>query len=213
MNARIVELETTIHQKVQKLLPWATPGRLSVAERELVEQHLAGCAQCQQDLEWQRKLLAIEPAPVGTPDVELALSKLLPRLESRPPRPARRTLAGWCAQLFAGAPGWTRWALAAQLLVVVALAGALLRQGQDYHLLGSHGAAAANLVVLFRPDTSERQLRAILQSNAARVVDGPTVTNAWLLSVAPARRDAAVAALRADAAVELAEPLSAERAP
>ncbi|MES2296565.1 MAG: zf-HC2 domain-containing protein [Pseudomonadota bacterium] len=210
MNADVVELETSIHQKVQKLLPWA-PERLRADERAFVERHLATCPQCQQDLDWQRRLQSIGPAPGAMPDMERALAKLLPRLETRASGP-RRAMSQMAARLFDGAPGWTRWALAAQLVAIVGLSGALLRPGDSYRLLGAQ-AAPANLVVMFQPAASEQQLRAILEQNGARVVDGPTVTNAWLLSVAPARRDAALAALRAHAQVQMAEPLTAERAP
>ncbi|MES2129633.1 MAG: hypothetical protein V4463_20370, partial [Pseudomonadota bacterium] len=72
------------------------------------------------------------------------------------------------------------------------------------------GSGGANVVVVFRPETSERQLQSILESTHAYVVGGPTVTNAWLLNIPAAGVDHAIAALRAEGAVELAEPLQTE---
>ena len=195
MNARIVELDASVHQKVQKLLPWVVTGRLDGAEQQMADTHLAACAQCRDDLAWERKLQAVQPAAGAAPDMEAALARLLPQLDARPAAAPRR---------------WLPWAMAAQLLVIAGLGGALLtRPEPSYRLLGAPGAGAANLVVVFRPDTSEGRLRALLQANGAHVVDGPTVTRAWVLQVAPARLAGAVATLRADAGVELAEPLAA----
>lgn len=202
MNARIVELDASVHQKVQKLLPWLVTGRLGAEEAQIAEAHLAGCAQCRDDLAWQRKLQSVQPAAAAAPDMEAALARLLPRLDAQPRAPAGRPAAN--------DGRWWPWALAAQLLVIVGLGGALLaRQEPAYRLLGAPGVGAANLVVVFRPDTSEARLRALLQAQGAHVVDGPTVTRAWVLQVPSARLQGAVATLRADGAVELAEALAA----
>lgn len=193
MNAHIVELEASVHNRVAKLLPWVVSDTLPATERRLVDDHLAVCAECRAELAWERKLQAVQPAAGAAPDMEGALARLMPQLEAGPQRPA------------AGAR-WMRWALAAQVLVIAALGAQLARQHDDYRLLGG-AARSANLVVVFRPETSERQLRAILNDSAAHVVDGPTVTNAWLLNVPPAGLGSAVARLRSEPAVELAEPL------
>lgn len=196
MNAHIVELDASVHQKVQKLLPWAVLGKLSEAEQAMVAEHAAACAHCREDLEWQRKLQAVQPEAGAAPDLEGALARLAPRLDERPGR--------------SGARGWMRWALAAQLVVIAALGGQLLRQPAQYRLLGasaSASASAANMIVVFKPDTSEGQLRAILRGGGARMVDGPTAANAWLLQVPPGSLAGSVAAMRAQAQVQLAEPL------
>jgi hypothetical protein len=62
-------------------------------------------------------------------------------------------------------------------------------------------------VVIFRPETPERYLRAILRSSGARLVGGPTVSDAYLLNVAPATRAAVVARLRQESEVVLVEPI------
>src|SRR5206468_759166 len=81
--------------------------------------------------------------------------------------------------------------LAAQLAIlgvfVVVVPSMLQRPG--YHALSSATApASANLIVIFRPSTTEAQLRTILDGSDARVVGGPTDADAFLLHVDPAAR-------------------------
>lgn len=192
MNTKVIELEASSHQKVQKLLPWAVLGKLHEGEQKLVEEHCAVCAQCRDDLAWQHKLQGVQPAASATPDMEAALARLMPQLE---PRPAAR------------AGNWMRWALAAQLLVIAGLSFKLAAPGDEFRLLGAQATAGANLLVVFRPEISEGKLRALLRTHGAQVVGGPTEANAWMLKVEPPRLTAALAAMRADGAVELAEPL------
>lgn len=199
MNARIVELDASIHQKVQKLLPWAVLDKLTDEEQLLVSGHTAACAQCREDLDWQRRLQAVQPEAGASPDMDGALARLLPQLEARPS---------------ANGGSWMRWALAAQLLVIAGLGGVLamqqLRPAPSYHLLGAvhvPGEPHANLVVVFKPAATEQALRTALQANGARIIDGPTAANGWLVQVPAASLDTALSALRADDAVQLAEPL------
>lgn len=195
MNTRVIELEASVHQKVQKLLPWAVLDKLHEGEDRLVEEHCAMCAQCRDDLAWQRKLQSVQPAAGASPDMEGALARLMPQLA---PRPA------------ANDGRWMRWALAAQLLVIAGLAARLFAPVDEFRLLGAADATGgANLMIVLRPAASEARLRALLRENGARVVGGPTEANAWLLKVEPPRLARALAAMRADGAVELAEPLQA----
>lgn len=200
MSGRIVELDASIHQKVQKLLPWAVLDKLTDAEQTLVSEHTAACAHCREDLEWQRHLQAVQPEAGATPDMEGALARLAPQLAARPAANDGR---------------WMRWALAAQLFVIAGLgavlAAQMLRQpADDYKLLGAvhvAGAPSANVVVVFKPTITESRLRTILQANHARIMDGPTAANGWLLKVPADSLDDALAGLRADDSVELVEPL------
>jgi superfamily II RNA helicase len=62
---------------------------------------------------------------------------------------------------------------------------------------------------MFRPDTTERDLRAALVADQARLVDGPTAAGAYVLSVPGARRAAILTALRRRSGVVMAEPIDA----
>ncbi|MES2898073.1 MAG: zf-HC2 domain-containing protein [Pseudomonadota bacterium] len=193
MNASVIELEGSVHQRVQKLLPWLAVGQLADTEEKLVREHIDVCQECREDLAWQRKLRMVQPAAGAAPDMEGALARLLPELEPR----ARAANAGWM-----------RWALAAQLLLIAGLGARLAMQPEpQYRLLGAPEVLAPNMVVVFRADASERELRTVLRANGATVVRGPTATNAWLLNVAPAGLGQALTNIRASEAVTMAEPL------
>ena len=100
--------------------------------------------------------------------------------------------------------------VAIQLCLLVVMGMALWRAEVParYHALGSTVSGMdANVVVIFRPEVSERDMRQILRSSGARLVGGPTVSDAYLLRVAPTTRAAVVARLRQEREVVLAEPI------
>jgi hypothetical protein len=85
---------------------------------------------------------------------------------------------------------------------------AIGRQPAGYHALGAAPPSPeGNVVVIFRPETTEREFREILRSENARLVDGPSSTDAYLLHVAPAARPQALSALRRRSQVLVAEPV------
>lgn len=104
-----------------------------------------------------------------------------------------------------------RWLLGTQFAAILLLIGLLVappRPTQPFHALGTAGQAGpGNVVVRFRPDATERDIRSTLQDADARLVDGPTVTDAYLLSVPAEHLVGALAGLRANRSVVLAEPL------
>jgi hypothetical protein len=187
MKAEVVQLDTSEHQRVQRLLGF--DGALTPAEQALVNTHAASCTACAADRAWQDRLRAAPPAAGVAVDPEAALAHLLPRLPARTPR-------------------WMPWALAAQFLVIAGLGALLLQAPPAYRVLGSTAApAAANLVVMFKPQATDARIRALLAHAGARVVDGPTAGGAWLLHVEAAHLAGSVRALRAAPEVGLAEPL------
>jgi outer membrane lipopolysaccharide assembly protein LptE/RlpB len=68
--------------------------------------------------------------------------------------------------------------------------------------------ARGALVVVFDPNTPEIELRRVLREAGARVVDGPTASNAYVLHVPSNRQAQALQTLRAERAVALAEELA-----
>ncbi|MCU6497092.1 zf-HC2 domain-containing protein [Rugamonas sp. A1-17] len=259
MNGRIFRIDIPAHQAVQELLPWYASEQLAPDEARRVQEHLQTCAQCRQDLEWERDMRAEAAASDALPDgvdMESALARLMPTLGAQervapamataapaaseaaavataPATPQTATTAlateapaavpatpavaagttqrvSWWRTAAANQPSWLRWTVAAQWVLIIGLGALLLRPDTDpapYRVLGSAVSSGANLVVIFQPNTSERELRHILQAQGARVVDGPTVTDAYLLHVPPASRERALAALHAEPAVQLAEAL------
>ena len=222
MNGRILRLGGDEHDIVQLLLPWYDGGHLDAAEVKRVTAHLGGCARCHADLAWQRKLRAVAadvPALAGAAspagDVDHGWAALRGQLDAaaaagrgraaKPPRAARSAPPRW--------GGW-RWVVALQSTVIVGLAAlviVMVPRDDAYRALGSPSRAGdASIVVVFRPEASEVQIRQALRDSDARLVDGPTVTGAYLLSVAPERHEHALARLRAAGSVLRVDSLAAE---
>ena len=103
--------------------------------------------------------------------------------------------------------------MALQSTVIVGLAAlviVMVPRDDAYRALGSPSRAGeASIVVVFRPEASELQIRQALHDSDVRLVDGPTVTGAYLLSAAPAKHAAAIEQLRRQTAVLRVESLAA----
>lgn len=202
------------HEAAQRLLPWLLSGSLEGAELALVRGHLRGCQACRDELEWERRLRAAgqnEPAL----DLEAALDRLAPRLN--PPARHVDSLRRWAQALATRQAGWWRPLAVAQFGAIAALATLLLvRPDADedrYRLLAAGAPVQGDLIVAFRPDTPERELRRILDASGTRVLDGPTVAGAYVLAARAATPAHALARLRAEPAVTLAQPLGAQDRP
>jgi anti-sigma factor RsiW len=204
------------HREAQDLLPWLANGTLAGTELERVQAHLKGCAQCRADLAALHTLRAAAPPASFDLDMESALARLLPQL-SAPPQAASLPARSWRARLAANDARWLRVAAGVQCCAIVVLAALLLRPGAAtdagaYHVLGAAATAQTRLIVMFKPDTPERELRRVVLESGARIVGGPTATGAWVLGTEQAA-DAVAGRLRGQAAVTLAEPLGAEGRP
>jgi anti-sigma factor RsiW len=152
--------------------------------------------------------------PVPERLVQAARAGRAPALAARVRAP--RWAAGPAAWLGAGAgairaaPWWIAGALAAQvaLLAVAALAVRPATDVHTYHALSAAAPApAGNLVVIFRPDTSARTISTTLRELDARVVDGPTAADAWLLRAPADRRASVLAELQRRSDVVMAAPV------
>jgi hypothetical protein len=207
---RVIRLPLDPHRETLDLAPWYATDRLEPAEKARVEAHLKTCPGCQAEVAFQRQLGAAIP-PLAL-DVEHGWQAMRARLEAEAldPPPARapaRTGPAWSTSGLG-------WAAAAAIAVIatgmVALRPMPSAPSQTYHALGSAPPApTGNLVVVFRPDATEKAMREALNASHARLVDGPTTADAYVLRVAPAERPTALASLRGRAEVVLAEPIDA----
>jgi hypothetical protein len=160
------------------------------------------------------------PVPCALPQAEtLPETETVAATAALPGSATPGLLRRWRDRRAANDGAWLRAAVAAQFCAIAVLAALLARPAAhpdapgDYRVLGAAGAnGAARLVVTFRPDTPERELRRIVRASGARIVGGPTVTDAWLAG-ADGRLGPVLARLRAEPAVTLAEPLSTDGQP
>ena len=208
-----------LHLEAQDALPWLANGTLAGAELERVQAHVEACAHCRADLALLRTVHAAGPGPDLDFDADRALARLMPQLGAAPASEQPGLLQRWRNRMAANDRTWLRAAVAAQFCAIAVLAALLARpSGQpdspdSYRALGAAGAnGMARVVVTFRPDTPEAELRRIVRASGARIVGGPTVTDAWLVG-ADGRLDPVLARLRAEPAVTLAEPLVVDKQP
>jgi hypothetical protein len=236
MSGKVDMARNGAHRATQDSLPWLLNGTLGGAGLEAAQAHLQDCAACRADLAGLRRLH--EAGRLADPhcNPERALAQLLTRLDATVQTPAPTaapaapvptpvpSAAGtsWRARARRAAndPRWLRRALLAECGVLVlfgVLLGALLVGPGEaidaWHALGPAPAVQGQAVVVFRPETSEREVRRILRGSGARIVDGPTVTDAWVLALPERMLTARLACLRAEPAVLLATPLAAEGGP
>jgi len=211
--AEIFPLRPSEHEFVQKLLPWYVNGTLSPGETERVETHLAECDECREELAFEHKLArGVAMLPLNADDSWRAMEHRIAdapptRMSGRPLRLLRRSVPmGWA---MAGS-------LAASVAVAIVVTGMRPDAAPEtiYHALGSPDAAVdGQVVVLFKPDTTEQQMRVILSAEGARLVDGPTAAGAYVLHIDAGDPAAAIKALRQSSQVVLAEPLVSDGRP
>ncbi|MGH8855393.1 MAG: zf-HC2 domain-containing protein [Telluria sp.] len=213
MNSHAARTEPATHEQAQQLLPWLPSATPCNTEFAAVRAHVDQCPHCQADLAWQDRLRAAMPPVGATVDADRAFAALLPRLG---PQPVRVSVLEQWRRKAAANSNWLRWTAVAQLAVIAGLALMLARPAADpgdYRALGAAVPAEGNLVLMFRPDTTEGEVRRILQVSGARVIDGPTAAGAWVLAVPGRQAGPALARMRAEPAVTLAQPMAARSRP
>src|SRR5439155_4137563 len=210
MSARLLRLDAAAHRVVDVLLPGYVGGTLDTDERALVEQHLGECVQCQHEVEWLRALRAACIAGEAVPGASPVYGKLRRQLDE--PRQRPRLLARMHSRWDRMQP-WTRWAIAAEFLIILALGVLAVPTGDNaalYQTLGSApppATATGTVVVVFDPAITEAELRRIVRGAGARIVDAPTQGDGYVLELPAERQAAVLEALRAQRAVVLAEQL------
>lgn len=193
------------HRRVGELLPWYVNGSLSPQERQTVEDHLQGCPRCREEERACRaESAALREAGEVAPSPHPArFARLLARIDEEPEARAGRRRFGQLRDRLRDRFRWgpVRWALAAQLAVILVLAGLLLRDrglrepapvetGAVYRTLSDPPAPApraettpVRLRVLFAEDATERQIRQILLDVDGQIAAGPSSFGAYTVKV------------------------------
>ena len=205
--AKIIRFRSDPHRDTQDDLPWYVTGQLDETERARVDEHLATCALCREDLENER-LLANDVAKLPL-NADAGWAELKRRMNSTP---RQQRLQGQPIRTSRTLPrvGRIGWLIAAQAVVLAAFAYTLTPAptNETYHTLGSpQTGEPANVIVIFRPDVTEADLRNTLTENGAQVVDGPSASGAFGLRVPTDQRAAVVARLQKDETIALAQPI------
>lgn len=213
MNGRVLNFDEPGHRAAEMLLPWFVNGTLEGDELDSVERHLRECARCQCEIDWLREMQAAYAGGETVQNAAPSFQKLRRRLDE--PRRVLDLVAR-LRGLWRQTQLWARWAVVAELLVILAL-GTLFVSGTQpasvYRTLGARQSAphaAGSLVVVFDPHITEAELRRIVRRIGARLVDGPTAANAYVLELPAERQAAALKTLRAERVVVLAERLGPE---
>ena len=218
MSGQILKFDDSAHRAADEMLPWLVNGTLEGDELAAVEQHVRECARCRREVDLLKQLQAVcaidEPAPDATPSYRRLHERIAGRrrLGSLGDR-LRASSSGLGNALPHGQNGRSPREFAGIVMLAVRVAMPVGESAGLYQTLGAPAARAARggtVAVVFVPAATESELRRIVQAAGARVVDGPTESNAYVLEVPAGHRDAILAALRAEPAVVLAQPLTAQ---
>jgi hypothetical protein len=213
MSGRIIPMHEDPHAAFEALLPWHVTGRLDAADRARLEAHLAGCADCRAQLAIEERI--VREARAMPNDVEAGWASLRERLNLES-GPTRRQAMVAPAKATPSPTGrrfrwdWLGWGVGAQLALASLLAIVILPTVSLPQFNARTSAAApvtGNAIVIFKPDTPESIFRQTLRDSGARLVDGPTEANAYVLALDPAARTRALALLRSRPHILLAEPI------
>jgi len=215
VSGQILRFDDTEHRNADALLPWFVNETLSDDERASVDRHLRDCARCRREVEALRQLQAFCRSAPARIDATPGPRNVNDRVSAASRRGFIRPWLQPLLEHWRRAPQWTRWVIATEFAGVVVLAAFAGAHDDEstapYRTLGalSRTSPSATIAVVFMPDITESEMRRIVQAVGARIVDGPTSTDAYVLQVPTTHPTDALMALRSEPAVMFAEPLSA----
>ena len=202
-------------------------GVLSPDEQRTVEMHIFECDECRAELEATRRLharlqaaLDTEPGPSERVrrDVFAQIAARPPAASTGVPAPAATQVADATSapggrvgepgnvvrpSRWSRAPSLPRWAQLAAVVLIVVQAALLIRPLTEPAVPPDQveprgvAQAPAHLRVVFNPAATDAQIRAVLQTLGARIVDGPSAAGAYRLELRGADPKAVAAAIAA----------------
>lgn len=194
------------HAEAEELLPWYATGQLDAADRAIVENHLSSCVRCRRQLAAERQL--IDEFQSLTPEVDTSWTRLRTQIEARPTPRSRFANAAAEFWTLISRPAVVTFATAQLAFVILAGSILLYLSRPTYHALGgAEVSSAANLIVIFRPEATEEDIRDALRASGAQLVGGPTSADAYLVHVPAKQRETALAKLQSDDDVQMAQPI------
>jgi hypothetical protein len=223
MSARIPDT----HAEAWALLPWLANSRIAPEDREWVEAHLQGCAECRAELAAQRLVAShVTQDGTGSPasppsEEQRSFNKLWARIEaSESATPATGT-AGAPAQASAPRSSRTvRWLAAAVVVQAIGLGVLGLALGNndagDFQTVSDAVPRldAPALSVAFAPDTSIRTINTLLMHQGLSLVGGPGRSGNYTAELSAAAVDSGASAesvaavMSKDPNVTFAQPIA-----
>jgi anti-sigma factor RsiW len=205
--------DTSAHRHAWDQIPWLVNGTLPDADRAAVNAHLANCADCRADFEFQRRLAAsLETRAVCEIDPQESWKSLRARIDTgghseRPSsgqRGGQRRARGALSGRLSGE--WVPWLVAAMVVQAIGLGalgtviwskpGTSSASGAAYQTLSAPEQLSGNATirVVFSPEMSIGEMETLLSAAGLQVQSGPSSAGVW--SLGPAR-DSNLSATRA----------------
>ena len=224
MSARIPDT----HAEAWALLPWLANGRIQTADREWVEAHLQGCAECRAEFAAQRLVVsqvareaASAPHSVDS-DEQRSFNKLWARIEAAEAASAPITGTGSATMPAPRASRTVRWLAAAVVVQAIGLGALGLalnsdRGNQDIFETVANPEPRLNapaVRIVFAPEASVATVNTLLTHQGLSIVEGPGTAGNYTaqLSVdavaSGATSDSVAAVLAKDPNVTLAQPVA-----
>jgi Putative zinc-finger len=209
------------HAEAWALLPWLANGRIASAEREWVEAHVAGCAECRAELGAQRKVAgtmsgAGPAAPVG--DEQKSFNKLWARIEAS--ESAAQPMPEGSEPSAPRSSRTVRWLAAAVVVQAIGLGvlglGALRAPTPEYTNVSQplNPLASPAVRLVFAPDASMQTINTLLAHQGLQLVEGPGLQGNFtaILSTdavaSGASAESVAAVMKKDPNVSFAEPVA-----
>jgi anti-sigma factor RsiW len=217
------------HEDVWHRIPWYVNGRADEAERQLIEAHVRQCDECKAEVTIQRQVMNAIATDTRIDCMPgMSFQRLWDRIRTdeavtettrhrMPPAPPKRVASR----------SVTRWLAAAVVVEAVgltAMAGTFFYSRgtspaaipAEYRTLTSSATAPSHGTIraVFSPTLAVNELQRLLEKSGLQIVAGPTEAGVYTLAAAGVEdggtrdRSRALATLRADPAVQFAEPIS-----
>jgi hypothetical protein len=213
------------HAEAWALLPWLANGRLSAADREWVEAHVAKCAECRAEIAAQRMVASRINRDSASPETvanqeQRSFNKLWARIEASESISMGANATPSATLRAARTSRTVRWLAAA--VIVQSLGLALfgidaLRKPADFHTVAevpTPRSDAPAVRVAFAPDAAIGTINTLLAHQGLSIVSGPGTAGNFTaeLSVdavaSGASADSVAAAMSKDPNVTFAQPVA-----
>jgi anti-sigma factor RsiW len=161
------------HQQVMELLPWYVNATLKSEERLQLEAHLKECSDCAHELEQALELQqAVRAEAVPEPSA-FQFTRALARVEEYEQEKAS-------SRWWQAVPRFARLAMVAQLVMILALGGLLMRPRGDF-TTATPPSAGARIVLGFQDGVTEQTVRQVVQEIRGNIVAGPSALGLYTI--------------------------------